>query len=405
MTPLTVRRSRHDVIVVGARCAGAATAMLLARAGHDVVLVDRSHPARDTNSTHSFARGGVVQLARWGLLDRVVATGAPKITAVSFHRDGEEIRRTVKDRAGVDFLIAPRRYELDSVLASAAVEAGATLMTDTTVTGVRQDGRGRVTGVTARGADGTRLELSASLVIGADGVHSSMAQWFGAEVVESHGPSSATFYTYVAGVPWGGIELHLGDRAYAGVFPTHRDEACVWLIQPEAELDDVMGAGGARLDAWLRSLRRSFPRLEQRIRGGKVTAPLRGSVGLPNQVRRAAGPGWALIGDAGYHRDPITGHGMTDAFRDAELLAEAAVVTLRCPSAEASAMARFEGQRDAALAETFALTVALGAFPPPAEFLDLQLRLSKALDVEAQALAARRAPVGRRDRTMVAGVA
>jgi len=128
-------------------------------------------------------------------------------------------------------------------------------------------------------------------------------------------------------------------------------------------------------------------------------------VGLPNQVRRAVGPGWALVGDAGYHRDPITGHGITDAFRDAELLADAADTMLRRARAERAAMAGYESQRDAAIAEIFALTRALGAFPPPAEFLDLQARLSRALDTEAQALAERPVPVGDDDQSLVPNVA
>jgi 2-polyprenyl-6-methoxyphenol hydroxylase-like FAD-dependent oxidoreductase len=109
--------SRHDVVVVGARCAGAATAMLLARAGHDAVLVDRARLPSDRNSTHSLVRGGVVQLARWGLLDEVLATGAPPIRAVSFHQYGAgaraPVRLPVKEKAGVDHMLAPRRRVLD----------------------------------------------------------------------------------------------------------------------------------------------------------------------------------------------------------------------------------------------------------------------------------------------------
>ena len=383
------RRSHHDVVVIGARCAGAATARLLARAGHDVVMVDRSHPSHDTSSTHSFARGGVVQLARWGLLDDVVATGVPEIRSVSFHHEGETTRHTVKDRAGVDFLIAPRRYVLDSLLADAAVAAGARLVTGTTVTGVLRDPDGRVIGVTARDADGTPREMTARLVVGADGVRSPLARFVGADVVERHDPSGACFYTYVAGVPWHGIELHVADGAFAGVFPTHHGEACVWLIRPAADLAPVIGAGSERPAAWMAALESTVPDLARTVRRGTVTAPLRGYAALPNHLRRPAGPGWALVGDAGYHRDPITGHGMTDAFRDAELLADAADAVLRGTSAEDVAMARYERLRNAAIATTFALTRSLGAFPPAKDFLDVQSRLSSALDVEALALAGR----------------
>ncbi|MGH3458302.1 NAD(P)/FAD-dependent oxidoreductase [Aeromicrobium sp.] len=384
------RRTQHDVVVVGARCAGAATAMLLARAGHDVVMVDRSHPSRDTVSTHSIVRGGVVQLDRWDVLDDVVATGAPEIRSVSFHYDGDVIRRAVKDRAGVDFLLAPRRYVLDDLLARRAVASGAELLTDTTVTGVlRDDPDGRVTGVTARGADGTMRELRARLVIGADGIRSATARHVGAEVVREYDVTGSCLYIYVGGVPWDGFELYISDRAFAGVFPTHHGEANVWLIRPVDDFEPVFRAGERRSEAWLAALDEAVPSLARRIRGGEITAPLRGYAGLPNHIRRPAGPGWALVGDAGYHRDPITGHGITDAFRDAELLADAADAFLRHTMTESAAMAVYERERDSSIQQVFALTRALGAFPSKAEFLELQTRLSSALDVEAQALAER----------------
>ena len=387
-----VRESHHDVVVVGARCAGAATALLLARAGHDVVLVDRARLPGDTTSTHSLVRGGVVQLSRWGLLDEVLATGAPAIRSVEFHQYGPgapgPARLDVKDRAGVDHVLAPRRHVLDGVLADAAVRAGALLLDRTTVDGVVRDERGRVRGVTALAADGSRARLMGRLVVGADGVRSRLAQLVGAPVVETHAPSGACLYTYVRDVPWDGFEFHLGDGAFAGVFPTHFDEACVWLIRPEHLARPVLTAGARRLDAWAEALGATVPGLADRVAAGSVTAPLRGAVRLPNHRRRAAGPGWALVGDAGYHRDPITGHGMTDAFRDAELLARAAGRALRDPCDERAALRHYEEQRDLALAETFRLTRALGAFPPADRFVELQTELGRALDDEAAALAA-----------------
>jgi len=385
--------SRHDVVIVGARCAGAATAMLLARAGHDVVLVDRARLPSDTNSTHSLVRGGVVQLARWGVLDEVLATGSPPIRSVSFHQYGEQapapLRLPIKEKSGVDFLLAPRRHVLDQVLAEAAVRAGARLLDETTLHAVLRDPSGRVTGVTTTGADGTRRKLTTKLVIGADGVHSRTARLVGAATTARHAPSGALLYTYVGGVAWDGFEFHLGDRAFAGVFPTNSDEACVWLIRPTWLAGHVLRAGRHRLDAWTEVLADTVPGLARTVSSGIVTAPLRGAVGLPNHVRQASGPGWALVGDAGYHRDPITGHGMTDAFRDAELLADAAAIALTDPSQEAAALAAYGRERDAALAETFRITRALGEFPPAAQFVELQAELSRALDTEARALADR----------------
>jgi flavin-dependent dehydrogenase len=186
-------------------------------------------------------------------------------------------------------------------------------------------------------------------------------------------------YTYVGGVAWDAMELHLADGTFAGVFPTNGGEACVWLMRPTDLAAPLLGAGSDRLDAWLAALDDSVPGLASRVRGGTITAPLRGAVGLPNHLRQATGPGWALVGDAGYHRDPITSHGITDAFRDAELLADAF---------DAGDLATYERDRDAAVAETFRLTRELGAFPGPARFVELQTELSRALDAEAADLAA-----------------
>jgi 2-polyprenyl-6-methoxyphenol hydroxylase-like FAD-dependent oxidoreductase len=377
-----------DVVVVGARCAGAATAMLLARAGHDVVMVDRSRPSTDTNSTHSLVRGGVVQLARWGLLDDVVATGAPEIRSVSFHHAGEVTRRRVTDRAGVDFLLAPRRHVLDDLLAGAAEDAGAELVTGSSVTGVLRDGH-RVVGVSTRDASGDRRHLRARLVVGADGVYSSTARYVGAATVERHDPAGAAFYTYVGGVPWDGFEFHVGDRSFAGVFPTHDGEACVWLIRPVAELAHVVAAGADRLEAWLLALDECAPGLADRVRAGSITAPLRGSVGLPNHRRRATGPGWALVGDAGYHRDPITGHGITDAFRDAELLARRTGQLLRGDLSETAALAAYQTERNDSLAPIFEITWQMAQFPPIDRFVELQKRLAVLIDDEATWLAER----------------
>jgi flavin-dependent dehydrogenase len=393
---------RHQVVVVGARCAGAATAMLLARAGHDVVLLDRSAFPSDTVSTHGIARGGVVQLSRWGLLDEVHESGAPPVREVLFRLGEEQTVRRVKDRAGVDHLVAPRRYALDAVLQDAARRAGAALRTGVAVTGVRRRPDGRVVGVDARGPGGEPVAVEADAVVAADGVRSRMARWLGAETIQSSPSRTGAFYTYVADVPLEtatpAYEFHVAGDAFAGIFPTHHGLACVWFIGPTNALARLRSAGAGRAEALLSAVTATSPSLGARVRAGRIVAPVRGAVDLPNIVRRPVGgrgARWALVGDAGYHRDPITGHGITDALRDAELLANAIDIGLRSPGECAdAALATYQTRRDRALRETFDLTRSLSAFPDPERFVELQIQLSDALEREATDLAAQPAPLG-----------
>ena len=377
----------REVLVVGARCAGAATAMLLARQGHDVVVVDRATFPSDTLSTHAIARGGVVQLARWDLLGTVAASGAPKIRTVTFHVGaGPTLTKTIKDRAGVDHLLAPRRHVLDTILVSAAVDAGASFESGVGVTGTVTDAHGRVVGVTARDGCGRTREIRARVVVGADGVRSRVARAVGARVIDERPPDGATHYAYVAGLDADGFEFHVGDDGFAGVFPTNGGEANVWICTPATAA--VLGSGDRRGD-FLELLARTSPSLADRVRHAQVTSPVRGAMRLPNHVRQAAGPGWALVGDAGYHRDPITGHGMTDAFRDAELLAYHLGRALRQEVPERQAMAAYAAERDRALAPIFDVTCQLAQYPPLDEFNRLQKQLSGLIDAEAAWLAGR----------------
>jgi 2-polyprenyl-6-methoxyphenol hydroxylase-like FAD-dependent oxidoreductase len=389
----TAHRHRHDVVVVGARAAGAATALLLARAGHDVVVLDRAPFPSDTLSTHMIVRSGVVQLHRWGLLDAVRDSGAPAIRSVTFNAPDGSLTRMVKDRAGVDHLVAPRRHILDPLVADAAAAAGATVAFGVSVTGVRFGDDGRAVGVTGQDGDGRPVEVDARVVVGADGLRSRVARAVGAPVVESRGLSGATHYAYVAGLPWDGIEFFVSDGALTGVFPTHGGEACIWVCTSADTARAVRRAAGSLGDTFDALVGRTAPALAARLRDGHRTSPVRSAFGLPNQARAATGPGWALVGDSGYHRDPISGHGISDAFRDADLLATALDAGLRGGAPMADALAGFGAERDAARREIFELTCALSTFPPLPEFQDHWRSLSAAIEVEALALAARPLPV------------
>jgi flavin-dependent dehydrogenase len=392
---MTSLQDHHDVVVVGGRSAGAATAMLLARLGHDVAVVERAELPSDTLSTHGIARGGVVQLHRWGLLDEVLASGAPAIRRITFRSGEEGQTHRVKPRAGVDLLVAPRRHVLDTLLAERAAADGATVHTGVTATRLHHDATGRVCGLQVRDRAGRLRDVTARYVVGADGVRSRLAGWVGATTQQSAPRDSATAYCYLGDVAWDGFEFHVGEVAKAGVFPTHQGEACVWVCAPTAVLDPVLRAGPTRAAALLDLLAATSPSLGERLRRATVRSPVRGAARLPNHLRRPTGPGWALVGDAGYHRDPVSGHGMTDAFRDAELLAVSLDLALREPAAEAVAMSTYHSARDAAARPILDLTVAMAEYPGPARFVALQKQLSAALDAEAEHLARRPLITGR----------
>jgi flavin-dependent dehydrogenase len=386
------RTQHHDVVVVGARCAGATTAMLLAAAGHDVLLVDRSTFPSDTLSTHAIARSGMVQLTRWGLLQAVLDAGTPPIREVVFHGVGTSVTRTIKDRVGVDMLVAPRRQVLDALLVDAAVSAGARLVTGVTIDGVRRGLDGRVSGVHGR-HDGGAVEIAARFVVGADGRGSRIARSVDAPYTEvRHDSSGAAHYAYFAG-DWAAMEYYLGDRMFAGVFPTNNGEACIWVCTPADHARRFRNTHRTIDSAFDTMLRIAAPALFDRL----ITRAQRGStthglIGMSNHIRKPVGPGWALVGDAGYHRDAITGHGISDAFRDADLLATALDLVLRGDADEGSALANYHAARDDQLREIFEITCELTTFPPTDRFIELQKQLGNAIDAQAGILAARPLP-------------
>jgi len=385
-------RSRHDVVIVGGRVAGSATAMLLARLGHDVVVVDQASFPSDTVSTHSIARSGVVQLRRWGLLDAVLDSGAPAIRQITFHALGDSVSRPVKLKGGIDFVVAPRRYMLDAIVANAAERAGADVRPGVTVTGVRRDRRGRAVGVYGHDHAGAPIDIGARYVIGADGLQSRVARSVGAAISEVRPADGATQYAYYAGIPWTGNEFFVGARSLAGVFPTHGGQACIWICNPSADAKAARRRTASRTEAFGELLERSAPALAERLRHARRTSPVSGRLRMPNQLRQAFGPGWALVGDAGYHRDAVTGYGISDAFRDAEFLAVALDQALGSGAEETAALALYQQQRDQALREIFEITCRLAAYPAVPAFIELQKQLSAAIDKQAAALAARPVP-------------
>ncbi len=257
----TAIQSRHDVVIVGSRVAGASAAMLLARQGHDVVVVDQASFPSDTVSTHAIARDGVVQLRRWGLLDAVLASGAPAIRQVTFNADGESLSRTIRHKAGVDLVIAPRRHVLDTIIAAAAERDGADVRLGVSVTGVQRDDRGRVTGIYGHDRAGAAIDLGGRYVIGADGLSSLVARSAGAPLTQARPAGGTAQYAYYDGLPWAGMELFVADRSFAGVFPTHDGQACIWVCTPPDAAKAARRRAASREEAFGVLLGRAAPDL------------------------------------------------------------------------------------------------------------------------------------------------
>jgi len=332
----------YDVLVVGARVAGSATAMLLARQGHRVLLVDRVTMPADTVSTHAILRTGVLQLRRWGILDSVVA-GAPPIRDVVLGFGHERVSFEMRGDYGIDALYAPRRYVLDTELVRAAVEAGVEFAGATRMIGLRRDSRGRVCGATVSGGLGS-TNVSARFVVGADGQNSRVAREVRAHPYLAHRPQNAVHYGYYDGIETSGFRFQFTPGVNAGLIPTNDGATCVFVGRPARRISAFRSDPDAEFRHLLSAAATDLAEL---VGAGKRMSPYRGTSGLPGFLRKPWGAGWALVGDSGYLKDPISAHGISDALRDAELCARALDRALHTPDSEDEALTHYHTQRDA----------------------------------------------------------
>jgi 2-polyprenyl-6-methoxyphenol hydroxylase-like FAD-dependent oxidoreductase len=320
MTTHTDLRSGYDVVVVGARVAGAATAMLLARQGLSVLAIDRAAYGSDTLSTHALMRGGVLQLKRWGLLDRVRAAGTPAVERTWFQYGDRVLEIPIKPRDGVEALYAPRRSFLDALLVDAAREAGADVVHGVRLLDVIQSG-GRVRGVLIEDRRRQVAVIRAGTVVGADGVLSAVARLTSAPTTREGRHATGVVYGYWSGLPMEGYHWYFREGVSAGAIQTNDGQMCLFAAMPSRRFMEEV-----RLDleaGYRRILSEVSPQLGASLSSARLESRLRGFPGQTGFLRRSWGPGWALVGDAGYFKDPLTAHGITDALRDAELLARA----------------------------------------------------------------------------------
>jgi flavin-dependent dehydrogenase len=374
----------YDAIVVGARVAGAATAMLLARQGRRVLLVDRDHYGADTMSTHALMRGAVFLLSRWGLLGRIVDSGAPPVRQSRFDYGDDSVTVTIKPTLGVEALYAPRRTVLDPLLVDAATAAGAEIRYGMTIAGLLRDGCGRVIGVHGKDRSGTAMVAHAPLTVGADGIRSTVAGAAGAATVRSGTGAGTIIYGYWSQLAVDGFEWFYRPGYSAGLIPTNNGEVCVFAGAPAQHLESLRG-----------NVPHTYHHLLHAATGGAAgrlgsavpPARLRTWLGRPGFLRQACGPGWALVGDAGSFLDPLSTHGITDALRDADLLARS-LTGVHTDADVDAALARYGQERDKIVGSMFDVVDRIASYNwDPARLKEHLLGLSRAMSAEAESIA------------------
>jgi 2-polyprenyl-6-methoxyphenol hydroxylase-like FAD-dependent oxidoreductase len=355
-----------DVIVVGARCAGAPTAMLLARKGYRVLVVDRATFPSDTISTHLLHPLGADAMSRWGLLDRLTETGCPPIHTYAYDF-GPFTLSGAPGTASAPLAYCPRRTILDKLLVDAAAEAGAEIREGFTVEKISMQ-EGRVIGIEGRSKQGAAIVERAEVVIGADGRMSAVAEAVRPDRYDEKPPLLAAYYTYWSGLPMNGrFETYIRPWRGFGVMPTHDDLTLIIAGWPytefEANKKDIEGH-------YLKTIA-LVPAFADRLARAKREARFVGTA-VPNFFRKPYGPGWALVGDAGYNRDFITAQGIQDAFLDAELCAAALDQTFTGARPFAKAMEAYQRRRDERVKAMYEFTCQLATLaPPPPEMQQL----------------------------------
>jgi flavin-dependent dehydrogenase len=356
-----------DAIVVGARCAGAPTAMLLARAGHRVLMLDRAAFPSDTLSTHLIHQPGVAALARWGLLETVRATGCPPLDRAVYEVADIRLEGCARGVEGQHAGYAPRRHVLDAILVDAAVAAGVDFRERSSVTRLLRDDTGRVIGVEGKHG-GRSFTERAHLVIGADGMRSTVARLCQARYTVQDPRLTCAYYGYWEDVP-SALELYEKPASWVAAVPTNDDATLVLAYFPQSRFEEV------RTDprhAYLGQIRSTAPALYERLHGKRRIERLRGTGDQQNFFRQATGPGWALVGDAGHHKDSITARGMSDAFLQAETLARCAGDRLGGdPQQLDQALRNYAEDRDASLAPGYESTLAVAQLAPHEQRLSL----------------------------------
>jgi flavin-dependent dehydrogenase len=364
-----MNEGNYDAIVIGARCAGSPTAMLLAGKGHRVLLVDKAAFPSDTMSTHLVHPPGVAALERWGLLEELEATGCPPVEHYSFDFGPVSVAGSPQPIDGVARAYGPRRTILDKILVDAAAKAGAEVREEFTVEEVVMEDGG-VTGIRGHSKGGETVTESAKVVIGADGKHSLLAKTVSPKSYNERPSQLAMYYAYWSDLPVSGFEttIRAENRRGWAALPTHEGLTCMpfgWPVEEfKANRGDIEGNFMKALDL--------APEFAERVRGATRESKFIGSAELPGYFRKPFGSGWVLVGDAGYHKNPITAMGINDAFRDAELVASALDDSFAERRSFDEGMGEYQQRRDEAAMPVYEFTCEFASMePPPPEMQQL----------------------------------
>jgi flavin-dependent dehydrogenase len=350
----------YDVIVVGARCAGSPTAMLLARLGYRVLLLDQATFPSDAPRCHFIQPPGVARLRRWGLLDPIRVSNCPAIPAVRFDVGPFALVNSPPSSNGDGGSYGPRRTVLDNILIDAASRAGVEVREGFSVQEVLMSGD-RVTGIRGRALNGSTVMEQAGIVVGADGMRSIVARTVQAPSYLAKPARTCGYFAYWSGVPLEGCEIYVREQRLFLAFPTNDNLTCIGMEWPRQEFQ----AFRADLEGnFLRTIALA-PGLAERVQAGRREGRFMGSGDLPNFYRKPYGPGWVLVGDAGYHKDPYLAQGISDAFRDAELVARAIDAGLSGRRELAGALGDYERQRNQETMPIYEWNYHLASLKPP----------------------------------------
>jgi 2-polyprenyl-6-methoxyphenol hydroxylase-like FAD-dependent oxidoreductase len=351
----------YDAIVIGARCAGSPTAMLLARGGCKVLLVDKATFPSDSISTHILWPHGAEILGRWGLLHRLAATGVPPICRrMTFDVGPFALRGTIPDANDGMGGFCPRRTVLDGLLVNAAAESGADvregftvdelLVEDDTVVGIRGHAKGMKS-----------IEERARIVIGADGVNSFVARTVRAPEYDAEPVAACAYYSYFSGLRQDDIELYVRKNVAFGGAPTNDGLHLVMVNWPTRDFPTIRND----VDGHVWRALAAAPDFLARVREGRREEKWYGTAGVPGYLRKPYGKGWVLVGDASYNRDPITAQGISDAFIDAEAVVAALSAGLSDTGVFDEPLAAHEAARNERVRPMYEFTTHLAALEPP----------------------------------------